>query len=312
MDCLQDMVFTLQKQIKGAFLAIGMVLLTMFGVAAGNYMINKIRKGVTLQDPNKKYRLRLINKIAINHNTRRLRFALPSMCHTLGLPPGKCVYLSARINGNLVVRPYTPVCCNDKGYVDLIVKVYFKDQNPDFPEGGKMSQYLDNLSIGETIEFQGPRGLLVYQGEGYFTIQPNKRSPAERKFARQVGMIAGGSGVTPMIQLIQTILSDPEDETKCFLLFANKSEDDIIFRNDLEKLKDEYSEQFKLWFTVDSPPEEWEYSKGFIDTKMIEEHLPPPAEDVIILLCGPPAMIKLSCKPSLNILGYHENMCYTF
>ncbi|XP_040278160.1 NADH-cytochrome b5 reductase 1 [Bufo bufo] len=225
---------------------------------------------------------------------------------------GKHVYLSAKINGNLVVRPYTPLHCDAKGYVDLLIKVYFKDQNPDFPDGGKMSQYLDNLSIGETIEFQGPKGLLVYQGKGYFDIQPNKRSPAERKFASQVGMIAGGTGLTPIIQLIHAILSDPEDETKCFLLFANKSEDDVLLRNDLEKLKDEYSERFKLWFTLDSATEEWEYSNGFIDSKMIKEHLPPPADDVIILLCGPPAMIKLACKPSLNILGYHENMSYVF
>ncbi|KAM3933721.1 NADH-cytochrome b5 reductase 1 [Leptodactylus fuscus] len=289
-----------------------MVLLTMFGVAAGNYMMNKKRNCVTLRDPNKKYRLRLIHKKVINHNTRKFRFALPSSSQTLGLPPGKFVYLSSRINGNLVVRPYTPVCCNDKGYVDLIIKVYFKDQNPDFPEGGKMSQYLDNLSIGEAIEFQGPKGLFLYQGQGYFAIQPNKRCSAEKKFARQVGMIAGGTGLTPMLQIIQAILNDPEDETKCFLLYANKTEDDILLRKDLEKLKDEYSERFKLWFTVDSAPEDWDYSIGLIDAKMIQEHLPPPADDVFILLCGPPAMIKLSCRPSLNKLGYHRKMFYVF
>ncbi|XP_069616222.1 NADH-cytochrome b5 reductase 1 [Ranitomeya imitator] len=299
-------------QVKGAFLAIGMVLLTMFGVAAGNYMINKKRKSVTFQDPNKKYKLRLTHKMAINHNTRIFRFALPFMNHTLGLPPGNCVYLSAKINGNLVVRPYTPLCCDHKGYFDLIVKVYFKDQNPEFPEGGKMSQYLDNLSIGEAVEFQGPKGLFTYEGKGYFAVQPNKRSVAEKKFARQVGMIAGGTGLTPMLQIIQAILNDPEDETKCFLLFANKSEDDIFLRDDLLRLKDEHSARFKLWFTVDSASEDWEYSRGFIDLKMIEEHLPPPAEDVIILMCGPPAMIKLACRPNLNILGYHRNMCYVF
>ncbi|XP_071989598.1 NADH-cytochrome b5 reductase 1 [Engystomops pustulosus] len=231
-----------------------------------------------------------------------------SLCFLIG----KCVYLSARINGNLVVRPYTPVCCDDKGYVDLIVKVYFKDQNPDFPEGGKMSQYLEHLSIGESIEFQGPKGLLEYKGKGFFAIQPNKNSPTERRFARKVGMIAGGTGLTPMLQLIQAIINDPEDETKCFLLYANKSKDDILLRNDLEKLRDAYSEHFKLWFTVDIATEEWEYGKGFIDAKMIQEHLPPPADDIIILLCGPPAMVKLACRPSLNILGYHENMYYVF
>ncbi|KAM9320202.1 NADH-cytochrome b5 reductase 1-like [Gastrophryne carolinensis] len=287
-----------------------MVLLTVFGVAAGNYMFYKHRNCVTLEDPNRKYRLRLIRKSVINHNTRRFRFALPSVYCTLGLPPGKYVYLSARITGNLVVRPYTPVSCDDKGYVDFIIKIYFRDENPDFPEGGKMSQYLDSLAIGDSIDVQGPKGLLEYKGKGYFVIQPNKRSPAVQKFVRRVGMISGGTGLTPMLQLIQAILKDPEDETKCFLLFANQSVQDIILRRDLDRLQKEHSESFKAWYTVDSAPEDWEYSKGFVDSKMIQDHMPPPADDVLILLCGPPAMIKLACKPSLDLLGYEDNMIY--
>ncbi|KAM5180416.1 NADH-cytochrome b5 reductase 1 [Mantella aurantiaca] len=289
-----------------------MVLLTVFSVAAGNYIFYKKRKSVTLQDPNRKYRLRLIQKSIINHNTRRFRFALPSMYQTLGNPPGKYVYLSTRNKGNLVVRPYTPVSCEEIGYVDFIIKIYFTDEHPDFPEGGKMSQYLDNLCIGDSIEVQGPRGLLEYEGKGYFAIQPDKKSPAVGKFVSRLGMIAGGTGLTPMLQLIQTILNDPEDETKCSLLFANKSEDDIILRHSLEKLQQEHSERFTLWFTVDNAPQDWEYSKGFIDSKMIQEHLPLPADDTIILLCGPPAMIKLACKPSLDLLGYDENMCFVY
>ncbi|CAI9535416.1 unnamed protein product [Staurois parvus] len=225
---------------------------------------------------------------------------------------GKYVYLSTRIKGNLVVRPYTPVSCDEAGYVDFIVKIYFQDEHPDFPEGGKMSQYLENLSIRDSIEVQGPRGLLEYEGKGYFAIQPNRRSPAARKFVRQLGMIAGGTGLTPMLQLIQTILKDPEDETKCFLLFANKSEQDIILRHDLDKLQNEHSERFTLWFTVDNAHQDWEYSKGLIDSNMIREHLPPPADDTFILLCGPPAMIKLACEPSLDLLGYEENMCFVY
>lgn len=41
--------------------------------------------------------------------------------------------------------------------------------NPKFPEGGKMSQYLDNMKIGDTIDFRGPNGLLVYKGTGTVT-----------------------------------------------------------------------------------------------------------------------------------------------
>lgn len=46
------------------------------------------------------------------------------------------------------------------------LQVYFKDTHPKFPAGGKMSQYLENMNIGDTIEFRGPNGLLVYQGKG--------------------------------------------------------------------------------------------------------------------------------------------------
>ncbi|KAJ7418357.1 NADH-cytochrome b5 reductase 3-like protein [Pitangus sulphuratus] len=122
---------------------------------------------ITLKDPEVKYALRLIDKEEVSHDTRRFRFALPSMEHVLGLPLGQHIYLSARIDGALVVRPYTPVSSDDdKGFVDLVVKVYFRGVHPKFPDGGKMSQYLDSLKIGDTIDFRGPSGLLVYKGKG--------------------------------------------------------------------------------------------------------------------------------------------------
>ena len=62
-----------------------------------------------LVDPQTKYPLKLIERHTISHDTRRFRFALPSSEHVLGLPVGQHVYLSARINEQLVIRPYTPV-----------------------------------------------------------------------------------------------------------------------------------------------------------------------------------------------------------
>lgn len=44
--------------------------------------------------------------------------------------------------------------------------MYFKNVHPKFPEGGKMSQYLENMSIGDFIDVRGPNGLLVYEGKG--------------------------------------------------------------------------------------------------------------------------------------------------
>ncbi|NXX61528.1 NB5R2 reductase, partial [Scopus umbretta] len=55
----------------------------------------------------------------ISHDTKKFQFGLPSPGHVLGLPVGQHVYLSAKINGNLVIRAYTPVSSDEtKGYVD--------------------------------------------------------------------------------------------------------------------------------------------------------------------------------------------------
>lgn len=45
-------------------------------------------------------------------------------------------------------------------------QVYFKNVHPKFPEGGKMSQHLESLKIGDTIDVRGPNGLLEYKGQG--------------------------------------------------------------------------------------------------------------------------------------------------
>lgn len=65
----------------------------------------------------------------------------------------------------------------------------------------------------------------------------------------------GGSGIAPMLQLIRNITKTAEDETKLSLLFANKSEEDIMLRHELEEVAKDHADRFKLWYTVDNAPE---------------------------------------------------------
>jgi len=74
---------------------------------------------------------------------------------------------------------------------NLFQQVYFKNVHPKFPDGGKMSQYLENMKIGETIDVRGPSGLLVYKGQGQFAIKADKKSEAVIKKYKKVSMIAG-------------------------------------------------------------------------------------------------------------------------
>lgn len=291
----------------------------IFAVAAGGAILYFLIKGrkksvpITLQDPDVKVPLRLVDKESLTHDTMRFVFALPSKEHVLGLPTGQHVYVSARINGSLVVRPYTPVSRqNHKGYVELVVKIYRKNTHPRFPEGGKMSQYLENLEPGDFLDFRGPSGLLVYSGRGEFSIRAEKKAEPRIRFARELGLIAGGTGITPMYQLAQEVLSDPNDSTRISVLFANQSEDDILIRDLLEKLRDEHPDQFKIWYTVDRAGQDWPYSTGFVNAEMVRAHLPPPGKDTLILACGPPPMIQNAINPALDELGYSPEMRFNY
>jgi len=89
-----------------------------------------------------------------------------------------------------------------EGKFEMLIKVYFKDTHPQFPEGGKMSQYLNSVPIGDNIKVRGPFGKLSYFGDGYFKIL-TKFKPAtykEKKY-KSVGMLAGGTGITPFFQV---------------------------------------------------------------------------------------------------------------
>lgn len=57
---------------------------------------------------------------------------------------------------------------------------------------------------------------------GMFKIRPDKKLEAQTRVARKVGMIAGGTGITPMLQLVRQVFKDPEDRTELWLLFANQ------------------------------------------------------------------------------------------
>jgi len=291
---------------------VGVVVIT--AIVAKIYLSRSKKGPITLVDPNVKYPLRLVDKEIISHDTRRFRFALPTPNHILGLPVGQHIYLSAKVDGDLVVRPYTPVSSdNDRGFMDLVIKVYKKNVHPKFPKGGKMSQHLDSLDIGDTIDVRGPNGKLIYNGKGEFSIRMDKKKPPVIEKASKIGMMAGGTGITPMLQLIREMFRDPEDKSEVWLIFANQTEEDILLRPELEEIKANHSDRFHLWYTLDRPPlTDWEYSKGFISSDMVKQHLPPPEKDTFIVMCGPPAMIDFACNPSLDKLAYKPSMRFVY
>ncbi|XP_014250458.1 NADH-cytochrome b5 reductase 1 isoform X2 [Cimex lectularius] len=266
----------------------------------------------TLVDPTAKVSLQLIDKKSISHDTKRFRFQLPSNNHILGLPVGQHIFLTAQIDGEPVIRSYTPVSSDDDlGYMDLVVKVYMKNVHPKFPAGGKMSQYLDSLNIGDTVDIRGPSGRLKYLGNGNFSMKVLRKDPAYTVTVNKIAMIAGGTGITPMLQIIRHIIKT-SDPTQMSLLFANQTEKDILLRDELEDIARNHSSRFQVWYTLDVPPPDWKYSTGFITADMIEKHLFPPSPDTLVVICGPPLMVNIACIPNLEKLGYDSKLRFAY
>lgn len=98
-------------------------------------------------------------------------------------------------------------------FSDLVVKIYLKGVHPKFPNGGIMLQHLDSLQLGSIIEVKGPLGHMEYLGKCIFTVH------GKPKFAKKLTMIAGWTGITPIYQVMQAILKDPEDMTEMHLVY---------------------------------------------------------------------------------------------
>jgi len=283
------------------------------------YMALNKKKTVLPMDDFKPFPL--IRKTVLSHDTAEYVFGLPTPESILGLPTGQ--HISLRFfhtdkdgNTSQVMRSYTPVSDNTTlGEIILVVKVYRAGVHPKFPDGGKLSQHLDSLKIGETIDIKGPKGHMEYLGNGgNYWIKPVGK-PKQTKQCNQFIMIAGGTGITPMLQVANYMFRN-NDSVKVHLLYANQTKDDILCRKELDAMVKEFPDKMKVNYTIDRPPTDgsWKGSVGFISKEMIDEHcvFNGSAKNTQVFLCGPPPMLKFACFPHLKELGFTKDDWFAF
>ena len=262
-------------------------------------------------DPNRPFQgrtdlhLQLIDKAKLNHDIVVFRFALPRADQTLGLPLGQHILLSfpsASERKGVVQRAYTPVSpTGERGFVDFLIKLY---------PSGKMSNHLNQLRIGDSIHTKGPQGKLNYVGRGLFQIR--RKGQHDQVQLSNIGMVAGGSGLTPMFQILQAVANDPEDHTQVSLLYANKTEGDIALRAKLEHFARTRS-NIHVHFTLDQPPPDgWEGFSGFVTQDMLEQTMPAAAPDSMIFVCGPPPMVRKAVVPAALQMGFRKEQVFKF
>ena len=183
------------------------------------------------------------------------RFNLPKPTDILGLPIGQHMSVAATIEGQPkeIVRSYTPISSDENpGYFDLLIKSY---------PTGNISRHMASLKIGQPLKVKGPKGAMVY-------------TPG---LVRHFGMIAGGTGITPMLQIIRAIIRGRprlggRDTTKVDLIFANVNKEDILLKEDLDALAAE-DDKFRVHYVLNNPPDGWNGGVGFVTPDMIRVYL---------------------------------------
>lgn len=265
--------------------------------------------------------LKLEKSEVVNHNTKKVTFALPEPDMESGLPVASAVitkYKGPEME-KPVIRPYTPISdvgksappepiksltdkfIDHKGSVEFIIKKY-----PD----GPMSSHIHDMEPGQRLDIKGP--IPKYKWE------PNKHE--------HIALIAGGTGITPMWQVANSIFKNPEDRTKVTLIFGNISEEDILLKREWEHLENTYPQRFRAFYVLDNPPEQWQGGKGYVTKELLKTVLPEPkeGEKIKIFVCGPPGMYKAisGTKKSpadqgelagyLKELGYSKDQVYKF
>ncbi len=263
----------------------------------------------------------------ISPDSNIIRFVLSDADKMPEFPCTSYILVKAIVNGEPVVRPYTPINCgknsfiNNKGELCLVVKAY-----PD----GKLSKHLCSLPAGSSVEIKGPLAKFAFNPSEYETVT----------------LIAGGSGVTPIYQILEEIADHCHkagDAPKVNVLIANKTVNDIL----VKPLVDTYANKiasiegankvnvtyFVENLSENSPNNAKEFiasedksssfKPGFINIDELRQ-LDGPSPKHKVFVCGPPGMMKAisgtkapnytqgEIGGALKDLGYEAEHVYKF
>jgi nitrate reductase (NAD(P)H) len=243
----------------------------------------------------------LHTKTNVSWDTRIFSFKLEHDDQALGLPTGQHLMIRLRdpVTREAIIRSYTPISeTTKKGYADVLVKIYFDTKEH---AGGKMTRAMDQLPLGHFIDFKGPIGKFEYIGRGVCAVNQVPRN------VKRFVMICGGSGITPIFQVLRAVMQDREDPTTCVVLNGNRLVEDILCREDLDMFARDNEEKCKLLYTLTQGPEDWTGLRGRIGAELLKEHCVRGEEsDTLVLICGPEALEK-SVHKALNGQGWPDS-----
>lgn len=196
-------------------------------------------------------------------------------------------YLNCRaiIDGEEIRKSYSICSVPGDTYIVIAVKLV---------HGGKMSTYINkHLNAGETFEVTPP--------EGKFILPDHIPEDALLVF------FAAGSGITPIMSLIRYYLTH-HPKGQVVLFYSNKSSDSIIFREQLEALKNKHMQRFSVYYILTREVTGVDLLSGRIDQekcRVFGKHFFDPSEVYMSFICGPELMI-MDVKAGLQKMGIPE------
>jgi ring-1,2-phenylacetyl-CoA epoxidase subunit PaaE len=196
--------------------------------------------------------------------------------------PGQYLILETTIEGKPFRRAFS---LSTSPFLDKELAVTIK-----CIENGKVSNYLHkNLNAGNKINVMPP--------QGNFTIEPDP------ELKRHYVLFGGGSGITPLFSILRSVLHK-EPKSTVTLLYANRDENSIIFREKLKELENLH-DNFKLIHSLDQPPEKWNGLSGMLNPEKVSHFLENEAQtdvndQALYFICGPAGMMEMIKKTLKN------------
>lgn len=153
---------------------------------------------------------------------------------------------------------------------------------------GEVSPYLvDELRPGDVIELRGPVG-------GYFVWEPDRGGP--------LLLAAGGSGVAPLMSMARTRALEGAD-VPARLLYSARILDEVIYRDELERLASEHPELDVVYTLTRGQPEGWTGYARRVDAELLAETAWPADQNPLAYVCGPTSFVE-AVSQGLVQLGY--------
>jgi ferredoxin-NADP reductase len=166
-------------------------------------------------------------------------------------------------DGYQAQRSYSIASAPEDGRLALVVERL---------EDGEVSPYLTNeLRVGDRLELRGPIG-------GWFTWEAKEGGP--------LLLVAGGSGIAPLMAMIRHRAAAQSD-APTRLLYSSRSREDTIYAGELDRLAAENGALEVFHTLTRSQPSGWTGYSRRIDKEMLEEVAWPPGDRPLAFVCGP-------------------------